>query len=184
MKGGFRESPLRLNAGLGSLTTWNETTIINRGAQLAEQAISIWSSPKLQPDVLALYRAKNAKAGYTIEDHPYLLTNFMRGLFEAFRKEVLALDPCVNEEFFKTCIAYKAETNFVDVVPQAKRLQLTLNLKPGEIDDPKRHLEDISGIGHLGYGDVRATLSSSADLPYIMGLVRQSFEKQMAAANE
>jgi predicted transport protein len=37
---------------------------------------------------------------------------------------VVALDPCVSEEFLKLYVAYKAETNFVDVVPQAKRLRL------------------------------------------------------------
>jgi predicted transport protein len=44
----------------------------------------------------------------------------MRPVFEAFRKQVLALDPCVTEEFLKFYVAYKAEINFVDVVPQAK----------------------------------------------------------------
>ena len=39
-------------------------------------------------------------------------------MFEAFRKAVLALDPCVSEEFLKLYVAYKAETNFVDVVPR------------------------------------------------------------------
>ena len=61
----------------------------------------------------------------------------MRELFEAFRKEVLALDPCVTEEFLKLYVAYKAETNFVDVVPQAKRLRLSLNMEFPEINDPK-----------------------------------------------
>ena len=41
----------------------------------------------------------------------------MRDLFDAFRKQVLALDPVVSEEFLKLYVAYKAETNFVDVVP-------------------------------------------------------------------
>ncbi len=52
----------------------------------------------------------------------------MRQLFEAFRKQVLALDPCVTEEFLKLYVAYKAETNFVDVVPQKSRLRLALNM--------------------------------------------------------
>ena len=45
----------------------------------------------------------------------------LRELFEAFRKEVPALDPCVSEEFlkhYKRYVAYKAETNFVDVKPR------------------------------------------------------------------
>jgi len=42
---------------------------------------------------------------------------------------VLALDPCISEEFWKLYVAYKAETNFVDVVPQANRFKLSLNMR-------------------------------------------------------
>ena len=65
----------------------------------------------------------------------------LRDLFEAFRKEVLALDPCVSEEFMKLYVAYKAETNFVDVVPQAKRLRLTINMPFRRDQRPKRALQ-------------------------------------------
>ena len=67
-------------------------------------------------------------------------------MLEAFRKQVLALDPCVTEEFLKLYVAYKAETNFVDVVPQAKRLRLSLNMAFPEINDPKGICKDVSGL--------------------------------------
>ena len=51
---------------------------------------------------------------------------------------------CVSEEFLKRYIAYKAETNFVDVVPQAARLRLTLNMKFHDIHDPKGLAEDAT----------------------------------------
>ena len=105
----------------------------------------------------------------------------MRELFEAFRKEVLALDPCVTEEFLKLYVAYKAETNFVDVVPQAKRLRLSLNTAFHEIEDPKGLCKDVTGLGRWGNGDVEVGLASTYELPYVMGLVRQAFEKQMGA---
>ncbi|MGH8603327.1 MAG: DUF5655 domain-containing protein, partial [Gammaproteobacteria bacterium] len=84
-----------------------------------------------------VYRPQAATAVYTINDHPNLATGRLRELFEAFRKQVLALDPCVTEEFLKLYVAYKAETNFVDVVPQAKRLHLSLNMTFPEISDPR-----------------------------------------------
>jgi hypothetical protein len=127
MKGGFRESPLRLNAGLGSLDSWDEAAIKSRAGRLAAQALTVWGSPKLDAATLQRYQPKIEVAdGYSLDDHPHLLRAGPRELFEAFRKEVLALDPCVTEEFLKIYVAYKAETNFVDVVPQAKRLLLTL----------------------------------------------------------
>lgn len=110
MPGGFKESPLRLNQGLGSLVYWNEETIRQRAEKLAGQALSVWVAPKLEPAVLEAYKPQAATAGYTIDDHPYLATALMRELFEALRKQVLALDPCVSEEFLKLYIAYKAGT--------------------------------------------------------------------------
>jgi len=180
MEGGFKESPLKLNAGLGQLDEWNEDAIKARAGRLAKLALEVWPGPRLAPEVLASYRRKPlATAGYTIEDHPYLLVGPMRELFEAFRKEVLALDPCVTEEFLKLYVAYKAETNFVDVVPQVKRLRLSLNLAFPEIDDPKGLCKDVTGLGRWGNGDVEVGLASLEELPYVMGLVRQSFERQI-----
>ena len=103
----------------------------------------------------------------------------MRPLFETFRKEVLALDPCVSEEILKLYVAYKAETNFVDVVPQKNRLRLSLNLRFHELHDPRGLAKDVTNLGRWGNGDVEVGLDKRDELPYIMGLVRQAFEKQM-----
>jgi predicted transport protein len=108
----------------------------------------------------------------------------MRELFNALRKEVLALDPVVTEEFLKLYIAYKAETNFVDVVPQAKRLRLSLNMAFHEIDDPRGICRDLSGISRWGNGDVEVGLFAVDELPYVMGLIRQSLEAQMGTQGD
>jgi predicted transport protein len=185
MEGGFRESPLKLNAGLGHLDEWKEDTIKARAGRLADLAPEVWPGPRLAPDVLASYRHKPLVAvSYTIEDHLYLLVGAMHELFEAFRKEVLALDPCVTEEFLKLYVAYKAETNFVDVVPQARRLRLSLNLTFPEIDDPKGICRDVTGLGRWGNGDVEVAISSLEELPYVLGLVRQSLERQMGSGGD
>lgn len=44
MEGGFKDSPLRLNKGLGRLEVWNAAEIENRAARLAEEAIAIWTT--------------------------------------------------------------------------------------------------------------------------------------------
>jgi uncharacterized protein with ParB-like and HNH nuclease domain/predicted transport protein len=185
MPGGFTESPLRMNKELGALDRWNEDTIRQRAATLAERAVPVWPAPELASAVLKAYKPKAARGGYTIDDHPHLAAaGPMRELFDAFREQVLALDPCVTEEFLKFYVAYKSETNFVDVVPQAKRLRLSLNLSFPEIVDPRGICKDVSGVGRWGNGDVEIGLSSVEELPYVMGLVRQSFEKQMGNGGE
>lgn len=180
---GLRWSPLKLNDGLGQVTVWDEAAIKARAVKLASKAIDVWAKPALPAEVLAAYRPKAAgQASYTIDDHPHLLALALRGIFEAFRKEVLALDGCVSEEFLKLYVAYKAETNFVDVVPQAKRLRLSLNMPFSEIDDPKSMCKDVSGLGRWGNGEVEVGLTTMDQLPYVMGLVRQSFDRQMNGA--
>ena len=181
MRGGFKESPLRLNEGLRALDTWNEATIQVRAKRLAEQAVKVWAPPALPPEVLEAYHPKAERpAGYTLEDHPHLTEgSLMRPLFEMFRKEVLALDSCVSEEMLKLYVAYKAETNFVDVVPQKSRLRLSLNLHFHEIHDTKGFAKDVTNLGRWGNGDVEVALNTPDELPYVMGLVRQAFEKQM-----
>lgn len=177
---GLKQSPLKLNQGLGILEAWNEDTIKARAARLAEFGVSVWSSPKLPQNILDTYRPKpNAVMAYSLDDHPHLLTANMRPVFDEFRKAVIALDPCVSEEFLKLYVAYKAETNFVDVVPQAKRLRLSLNMRFSDLSDPKGLCKDVTDIGRWGNGDVEVGLSTIEELPYIIGLVRQSLELQL-----
>lgn len=177
--GGFAASPLKLNQGLGQVQDWNETEIQKRAVALADQALKVWANTGLDATVLDQYRPKSPSSGYTLNDHPYLANATVRALFDAFRTEVLALDPCVTEEVLKLYIAFKAESNFVDVEPQAKRLRLSLNMPFPDINDPRGICKDVSALGRWGNGDVEVGLSSIDDLPYVLGLVRQALERQM-----
>ena len=94
----------------------------------------------------------------------------MRDLFESVRREVLAPDRCVTAEFLKLYVAYKAETNFVDVVPQKSRLRLSLNMQFNELHDPKGLAKDVTNHGRWGNGDVEVGLGKPEELPYVMGL--------------
>lgn len=182
MDGGFKDSPLKMNESLGRLDDWNEATIAARAEKLAELASTVWAAPQLTADRLGAYAPATTApaASYTIADHDHLSEDRpTRPVFEEFRKRVLALDPTVTEEFLKLYVAYKAETNFVDVVPQAKRLRLSLNMDFHEVHDPEGMCKDVTARGRWGNGNVEVGLESLDQLPYVMGLVRQSFEKQM-----
>ena len=43
---------------------------------------------------------------------------------------------------------------------------------------------DVTNIGHYGTGDAEVGLGSLDELPYLMGLVRQSLERQMGNGGE
>jgi len=184
MKKGFLESPLKLNASIAKVEHWNEDAIVRRGKELGREAIQIWPYLSISEAEVAKFKPKQVRSlettTFTVNDNEYLSRKNVRELFEALRKEVLAIDPEVSETFLKHWIAYKAETNFVDVVPKAKGLRLSINMKYKEIYDPKGVTEDISGKGRWGNGEVSVHFRDMDELPYVMTLIRQSYEKQMS----
>lgn len=183
---GFKYSPLNINQELGMLEKWDEDAIKSRAERLAKEAVGVWAAPSLDSNTLEAYRPAAAQSGqqYTIKDHPHLAAGQIRLFYDALRKGILELDPCVNEEFLKLYVAFKAETNFVDVVPQAKRLRLSLNMPFNDIDDPRKMAIDVTNLGRWGNGDVEVGLSSHEELPYVIGLIRQSFDRQMGGPGE
>ena len=48
-----------------------------------------------------------------------------------------------------------------------------------ELHDPKEMAKDVTNLGRWGNGDAEIVLSSVDDLPYVLGLIRQSFERKM-----
>ena len=181
MKGGFRQSPLKINSGLGKQDKWTKASINDRANRLAEEATSVWKFPRVAEDVLKSYRTEEPShvSNYSIIDHPFLEHSPTKELFEALRREILGLNPCVAEEVLKLYIAYKAETNFVDVVPQAKGLRLSLNMEFVDINDPSGLCKDVTNIGRWGNGNVEVRFRDLSELPKIVGLVRQSLEMQL-----
>lgn len=178
---GFMYSPLRLNEGLGQVSRWNKEAIEQRADRLARQAINVWSYPEVPEEVLQKYKEKTKpSAVYTLNNFKYLSDgSHTRELFEAIRKEILAIDPVVTEEFKKVYIAYKAETNFVDITPLAKSLYMTLNLSFEKIRDPRNLCRNVSKVGRWGNGEVEVRIKDFGDIPYVMSLIRQSFDHQM-----
>lgn len=181
MKGGFKESPIRLNRYLVKIDNWNEGEIKKRAEAVSDLAVKIWSYPDLNEEVLEKYRAYSKKEPeniYTIDDHAYLAEGEpMRPLFEELRKRILNLDSSVREEVLKLYIAYKTVTNFVDIVPQKIRLRLSLNMEFDEINDPRGICKDVTDKGRWGNGNVEVGISTFEELDYVMFLIKQAFDK-------
>lgn len=179
IKGGFKESPLQLNEMLRNAEFWNEKTIKQRAKDLSNKALEIWQYPKIDEETLKDYKNKKEKTSYTLEDHPYLVKNEKnKKIFEILRKEIMALDKDISEEILKLYIAYKFDTNFVDVIPQEQRLKLSINIHIDELNDPKKIAHDVTEKGRWGNGKIEVFLSSIDDISYCLGLIRQALEKQ------
>lgn len=180
MEGGFAQSPLKLNQSLGQLETWNEDQIRNRALVLSEKMTEVWTHPYLEESILNSYqKVVDQKSSYSLEDHPYIAKGFPKELYQKFRSQVLALDENVKEEYLKLYVAFKLDTNFVDVVPQASGLRLSLNCKFSDLHDPKGLCKDVTNIGRWGNGDVELKVSQVAELPYAIELIQQVIDMQI-----
>lgn len=177
---GLRYSPLKLNEEFIHVNKWDEAAIKKRAEKLAYKAVKVWAVPIIDSSKLIHYKPNiKTNHNYQLNDHPHLNNEVVNHLYTELRKEILSLDPCVHEEILKLYIAYKAETNFVDIIPQAKCLKLILNMPYHQIDDAKNMCRDITDLGRWGNGDIEVELNNPNDIPYILGLIRQSLDYQM-----
>lgn len=169
-----------MNRGLGLVEVWDESAIRERAGRLGEMAVQVWTPVELPAEIFQKYRpVAEPSATYTIDDHPKLTSEQTSPLFEAFRREVLDLDPIVYEEFKKLYISYKADTNFVDVVPHIGKLRLTINMRFDDLVDPLGRCADVTNKGRWGNGDAEFVIASMDDIPYAVMLARQSLDRQM-----
>lgn len=182
--GGFNSSPLFLNESVRSQATWNESSIVARATKLAERACKVWPIQTLPQERINIYIAPDEvreQSVYTL-DHFEHLHGEMLHLYSYLEKRILNLDSTVRVEFKKLYIAFKAQTNFVDIVPQKKRLRLSLNIDFEKIKDPKGLCKNVSGLGRWGNGDVEVGLYDLGDLDEVMDLIGQAFSDQMEGA--
>lgn len=177
MPGGFKESALRLNKYVVLQNEWNEKHIQERANELAKKAETIWPYPTLTAAELAPYQAEEKTVQkYSLES--YDVNAFTRMLFESLDKRIMNLSPAVKKEYKKLYVAYKLDTNFVDIVFQKQRLRISINMKFSEINDPNGICKDITGLGRWGNGDVELFMEHQDELDQIMEIVKQSYAAQ------
>lgn len=177
MKGGFKESALRINSYVVKQQIWNKNTIEERAIELSKLAKMVWKYPQINEDELVEFLPAKTQISYTLSDYEYLTDNNIE-LFEALDKRILNISSDVKKEYTKLYIAYKSETNFVDIVPQKSKFRLSVNMKFDEINDPKGICKDVSDKGRWGNGDVEIFYTSIDQVDDIMDIVYQSYNKQ------
>lgn len=114
---------------------------------------------------------------YTEDDHLKGIPDDMKELYEKFKNMVLSIGNDIKIKPTKQYIAFIRKSNFLDIHIYKKSLKVWLNLKKGELDDPKGIANDVSKIGHWGNGDYELHISNDENLDYISSLVKQSYKK-------
>lgn len=113
---------------------------------------------------------------YTEDEHLINGSDSSKELYEKFKTEVINFEN-IEIRPKKHYIGFIGNTNVVDILVQKSQVKMWLNLKIGELDDPKGITRDVSTIGHWGNGDYEIKVTNDEEIEYIMSLVKQSYRK-------
>ena len=177
-EGGFKSSPLRLNALPAKQEKWTEQQILDRCSKLSADICSVWPYPDASVLTEFAIEETQEKEVYDLNNYPQL-KGAIGDLYSSLEHAVLELSPDIRRDIKKLYIAFKLETNFVDVIPQSSCLVLSINLSPDKLEDPKGLCRDVTGLGRWGNGDVEFRLSDSAHLPYALSIIQQALDEQL-----
>jgi predicted transport protein len=117
---------------------------------------------------------------YTEDDHfnQPKISETTKEVYNKLRDRIMNIGDDVNIVPKKVYIGYKRKSNFFDIKIEKNDLWCWLNMKKGELDDPKEICRDVSIIGHYGNGDYDLRINQNTDLDYVMFLINQSYKKQ------
>jgi hypothetical protein len=112
---------------------------------------------------------------YTESDHIEKATDTIDELYEKFRSAITNLADDIVIIPKKQYIAFNREKkNYCGITILKNSLKIFINLKAGELDDPKQIAKDVSNVGHWGNGDYQLQVETDKDLEYIMSLIKQA----------
>ncbi|GAA0516027.1 DUF262 and DUF1524 domain-containing protein [Deinococcus depolymerans] len=181
---GYRHSRMLMTRKLADLPEWNEARIQARAEELAQQALSLWSFPAFTPEEVQALRAEGRQRGATrtVEDYFDNASPALRQLFAQVRERLLGLDGRVTETANRAYVAYKAGSNFCDLVPLTSQdaLKCWLNLPPDDVDDPLHLTRNVAGRGRAGNGELEVTLTVQSDLMAFEALAQQALAYQLS----
>ena len=131
-------------------------------------------------------KAKKNKEGqeklqktYSVDDHLKNTADKIKTLYLKLREKIVSIDENIKEEPKKLYIAYKLATNFVDIEIRSKDIKIFLNVRSGQLNDPKNLARDLTKpkhIGHWGNGDYEIKLETEDLLDEVFVLIKQSYD--------
>lgn len=111
---------------------------------------------------------------YTEEDHLANKSEAINELYETYKDAILNLSDNIEIVPRKQQIGFRHNGIICDINIQKKGLKMWINLKKGNLDDPKKITRDVSATGHWGNGDYELIITNTDNLEYIMSLVKQA----------
>lgn len=160
-------------------------------------AMELWEIKRYENDIISINHIRKTQAAesikpvvqnkkelkavaeeikvYTEDDHLQNKSDSVIELYNSFKDSILNLSPDIEIKPQKLYIAFKhKENNISDIEIQKGGLKIFINVKSGQLDDPKHLARDVNGIGHWGNGDYELKATDDKNMEYIMSLIKQA----------
>jgi predicted transport protein len=77
----------------------------------------------------------------------------------------------------KMYVAFRRNQAFASVIFLRSKLKAYLNIQVNQINDPLKKARDIKNIGHYSSGNTEITIQDRNEIPYILSIIKQAYEK-------
>lgn len=162
-----------LNIELWEIKQFENNIIVIDGVQKSQAAPSIKLTSISEKKTELSEIAKEIKT-YNEEDFYIGKTEEIIELYNDFKQAILNLSSEISILPKKVYIAFKKDRkNIADIQILNKGLKIFINVKKGDLEDPKGITKDISRLGHHGNGDYQVEVSDTKYLEYVMSLIKQ-----------
>lgn len=112
---------------------------------------------------------------YSEDNHLFGKSEETKELYEDYKNAILNLAPDLEIIPKKKIISFVSKNKiFTDICIQINNIKLWINLKKGQLDDPKNITRDVSTLGHWGNGDYEIIIPDTKNLEYVMSLIKQA----------
>ncbi len=141
-------------------------------------AASVESEPRTELPRGKVPKTKRTQV-YSVEK---LLAGKSEGVIELFRHLQTAINELgdnVEEAPVKRYIAYKTTRNFCEVIIQANKMKIAVDIPIKELNDSRKIARDVSGMGHDSTGITQFFIESLSEIEYAVSLIRQSYERTL-----
>lgn len=109
-----------------------------------------------------------------VRAYEHFLQGKVGDLYDELKRQLLDLDPDLDEQRMAVYIAYKLESNILTIVPKSDHLTVYVDMPFEEVVDHERMIRDVSQIGHLGSGEVMFDVGEIGQLEAALDLASQS----------
>ena len=113
---------------------------------------------------------------YTEEGHIQKCNPVIKEFYFKLKEKILDLGD-VELAPKKLYLSFKGKRNICDFVFKREKIKITINLKIGELKDPKDLAINVKGKGHWGVGEYRLIIFGDEDLNDVMDIIKQSYAK-------